>query len=149
MSRALFCVLPRADALVKIGRDLHGAGITSHSISTLRFDPPGETGHAAPPGIQATGQLKWAIQGSTSTGATRRIARALMGMGMPEVAARHYQELVRTGNTLLCVFCETLSQAKEAIAVLRRAGVRELASTGAREQIDEMASVSNFKERRR
>lgn len=37
-----------------------------------------------------------------------------------------YQDLVRVGNTLLCVFCETIIQAQEAIKVLRRAGVQEL-----------------------
>lgn len=142
MSQALFCVLPRTDALGKIGRELKRAGIDSHSISTLSFGsdtPAGASNQTAQRGIDATGQLKWAIQGATSTGTTRRIARASAGMGMSEASARHYQELVRTGNTLLCVFCDTLSQAKHAIPVLKRAGALELASTGASKRWREQA----------
>jgi hypothetical protein len=134
MSRALFCVLPRTAALPKIGKQLKDAGISSHSISTLSFDSPPphrEMIQTQSRELRATGQLKWAIQGASSTGATRRVARALAGMGMPEASALRYQDLVRMGNTLLCVFCETLGQAQQALSVLRGAGVQELATTGA------------------
>ena len=138
MSRALFCVLPRPHPLRKIGRQLKDAGISSTSISTLSFDSasaPVEPGQPQLREIRATGQLKWAIQGASSTGATRRVARALAGMGMPESSARHYQELVRMGNTLLCVFCETIAEAQKAVTILRGAGVQELATTGAATQM--------------
>jgi hypothetical protein len=134
MSRALFCVLPRPAALSRLMGELQRIGITTHNLSTVRFETPAPTRE---PGsgrqIQATGQLRWAILGASSTGATRRIARALAGMGMPEAVARQYQDLVRAGSTLLCVFCETAAEAKQAVTVLRRSGVKELAATGAPE----------------
>ena len=141
MSRALFCVLPQPAALPRVTGELHRIGITTHNVSTVRFESPPQHSHAGEQTreaarerqIQATGQLKWAILGASSTGATRRIARALAGMGMPESVARHYQDLVRAGSTLLCVFCETASEAKQAVTVLRRSGVKELAATGATE----------------
>ena len=137
MSRALFCVLPQPAALPKVTGELHRIGITTHNVSTVRFESPSHHTQtreiASGRQIQATGQLKWAILGASSTGATRRIARALAGMGMPEAVARHYQELVRAGSTLLCVFCETASEAKQAVTVLRRSGVKDLAATGAPE----------------
>lgn len=142
MSRALFCVLPQPAALPMVTGELHRIGITTHNLSTVRFEAPQQHPQSrelsrAPAvrerQIQATGQLRWAILGASSTGATRRIARALAGMGMPEAVARHYQDLVRAGSTLLCVFCETASEAKQAVTVLRRSGVKELAATGAPE----------------
>jgi hypothetical protein len=135
MSRALFCVLPQPGALPKLTGELHRIGITNHNLSTVRFDGPAqEPQPSESPGgrqIHATGQLRWAILGASSTGATRRIARALAGMGMSESVARHYQELVRAGSTLLCVFCETASEARQAVMILRQSGVKELAATGA------------------
>src|SRR5688572_25950715 len=135
MSRALFCVLPQPAALPRVTGELHRIGITTHNLSTVRFEGSREAQMQTPEPhgarhIHATGQLKWAILGASSTGATRRIARALAGMGMPESVARHYQDLVRAGSTLLCVFCETASEAKQAVTILRRSGVKELASTG-------------------
>ena len=38
------------------------------------------------------------------------------------------------GNTLLCVFCETIAEAQKAVTILRGAGVQELATTGAATQ---------------
>lgn len=151
MSRALFSVLPQNDGLQKLLQELLRIGVTAHNVSTLRIEshthaPPGprpahhSTTISAPLGnarsgatgeIPATGQLRWALQGACSTGATRRVARALAGMGLPELSARRYQDLVQMGNTLLCVFCETSSQAKQAVTVLHRCGAREVASTGA------------------
>ena len=135
MPRALFAVLPPAAALPHLIRDLQKLGITGHSISTLRPEKaPGDFGVEKAPmparEMHATGHLRWALQGASSSGATRRLARALAGMGMPEPAARHYQELVRRGNTLLCVFCENNSHAAAAKSLLQRSGARELASTG-------------------
>jgi hypothetical protein len=111
--------------------ELRRIGITTHNLSTVRFEEPARPpsqGHSRE--IHATGQLRWAILGASSTGATRRIARALAGMGMPDAVARQYQELVRAGNTLLCVFCETAAEAKQATHVLQRSGVTDFAATG-------------------
>ena len=138
MSRALFAVMPPSAGIPTLIHALHRLGITNHNISTLCFKA--SRGNAElkepqqPVDIHATGQLRWALQGASSTGVTRRIARALAGMGMPESAARHYQELVRAGSTLLCVFCDDAAQGKQAATVLRRFGVKELASTGAPDQ---------------
>ena len=151
MSRALFSVVPQPAALPKVMQELARIGVTSHNVSTLRFEtdtvhdghrPKGRvTSHqsiTANPTegartIHATGQLRWALLGASATGATRRVARALTGMGMPEGAARRYQDFVRMGDTLLCVFCETAAQAKRAFSILQRSGVKELATTGAPE----------------
>jgi hypothetical protein len=111
--------------------ELRRIGITTHNLSTVRFEAPvrrSAQGHSRE--IHATGQLHWAILGASSTGATRRIARALAGMGMPDAVARQYQDLVRAGNTLLCVFCETAAEAKQATHVLQRSGVTDFATTG-------------------
>lgn len=151
MPRALFSVVPQPRVLPKVVQRLARIGVPAHNVSTLRFGSEPTAKGASPPArervrtpsvssesrpdkssrnIHATGQLRWALLGASATGATRRVARALAGMGMPEAAARHFQDLVRMGNTLLCVFCETHAQAEQAFSILQRSGVRDLASTG-------------------
>jgi hypothetical protein len=121
MARALFCLLADA-ALPEIIRELQTCGVRPENISTLTFPPRGE--------YRATGQLKWAMQGFSGPAAARRVGRVLAGMGMPESAARHYQELIRGGETLMCVFCEEPAESKQAQSVLQNCGARELAATG-------------------
>lgn len=133
MARALFCTVPHAASISGILLHLKRHGFRADHVSTLTLSAPdqGRAPYSAIEGIHSTGQLKWAMQGMSRTTATRRIARVLEGMGMPSNAARHYQDLVRRGDTLICVFCEDFTQARDAKLVLQQSGARELASTGA------------------
>jgi hypothetical protein len=80
----------------------------------------------------AAGPIMAALGGAAVGGATGGIVGALIGMGSPEVEAKHYDERVREGNALVTVHAEDMAERDRARAVFERHGAADIATgTGA------------------
>ena len=80
----------------------------------------------------AAGPIMAALGGAAVGGAAGGIVGALIGMGIPEVEAKHYDERVRAGNALITVSTEDMAERDRARAIFERHGAADLATgTGA------------------
>ncbi len=78
----------------------------------------------------AAGPLMGALAGVGSGGVAGGIVGAVIGLGIPEFEAKRYAGLIKDGNTLLSVHCETADWVKRAKEVLKEAGAQDIAATG-------------------
>lgn len=110
---------------------LQAAGFSSEEVSVLIPDQNGGEGMAqekrtkAPEGagpLIAAGPLMAALSGAAAGG----IAEALMGMGIPELEARRYEERVKEGNVLISVHTEDAEQAQHARDILEHGGAEDI-----------------------
>ncbi|MEI7037177.1 hypothetical protein [Fulvimonas yonginensis] len=89
-------------------------------------------GTLAIPGIGpfiAAGPIMAALGGAAIGGATGGIVGALIGLGIPEVEAKHYDERVREGRALVTVHTEDMAERDRARAIFERHGAEDI-STG-------------------
>lgn len=78
----------------------------------------------------AAGPLLAALSGIAAGAAVGSVAGALVGFGIPEHAAKHYEGKIRGGNILLAVHVENGEEQRLAEAALKRAGAHDVSATG-------------------
>ena len=70
-----------------------------------------------------------ALGGAAIGGATGGIIGALVGMGIPEVEAKHYDERVRGGHALVTVQAEDVAELDRARAIFLRHGAEDVSNS--------------------
>jgi len=58
------------------------------------------------------------------------VAGALVGMGIPEHEAKHYEGRLQKGGFLLSVHCDTSEEIERAREIMERTGAEDISSTG-------------------
>jgi hypothetical protein len=71
-----------------------------------------------------------ALAGAGAGGAVGGITGALIGMGIPEYAAKRYEVQVKEGGILLSVHSDNAEWKKRAKEILERTGAQDISSTG-------------------
>jgi hypothetical protein len=90
-------------------------------------------GTLAIPGVGpliAAGPIMAALSGAAVGGATGTIAGALIGLGIPELEAKRYEDKIRGGNILLSVHTESGDERRRAKDILERHGATDVATAG-------------------
>lgn len=86
-------------------------------------------GSLAIPGVGpfiAAGPIMAALGGAAVVGATGGIVGGLIGMGIPEYEAKHYDGKITGGNTLISVHTEDSREEKLATETLQRLGGEDI-----------------------
>jgi hypothetical protein len=89
-------------------------------------------GTLAIPGVGpfiAAGPIMAALGGAAVGGAAGGIIGALVGMGIPEYEAKHYEGKIRGGNALIAVHTDDSDEEKAAKDIYKRAGAEDIKST--------------------
>jgi hypothetical protein len=76
----------------------------------------------------AAGPLLATLSAAAIGAAIGGILGALVGMGFPEIEAKRYEQRSARGNVLVAVHVDTREAARDAAAVLRRDGARNVVS---------------------
>ena len=79
--------------------------------------------------LVAAGPIAAALAGAGIIGAFGALAGCLIGLGIPEDEAIHYEQHVKDGGILLSVICEDDKERGSAEEVLRATGARDISST--------------------
>lgn len=90
-------------------------------------------GTLAIPGVGpfiAAGPIMAALGGAALGGATGGVIGALVGMGIPEYEAKHYDGKIRSGNTLISVHTDDSDEEKRVRRIYERLGAEDIKSTG-------------------
>lgn len=90
------------------------------------------TGAIIVPGLGAliaAGPIAAALAGAGIIGAVGALTGCLIGLGIPEDEAVHYEQHVREGGILLSVLCDDDNERETAEEVMRASGAREVTST--------------------
>ncbi|HTB84701.1 MAG TPA: hypothetical protein VK742_13680 [Candidatus Sulfotelmatobacter sp.] len=90
-------------------------------------------GALAIPGVGpfiAAGPIMAALSGVAIGGAVGGIAGALIGMGIPELEAKRYENKLKAGNILISVHTENSDEIKLATEIFKKAGASDICSTG-------------------
>jgi len=90
-------------------------------------------GSLAIPGVGpflAAGPIFAALSGAAVGAAFGGITGALIGMGIPEYEARHYESRIREGNILVSIHTDLDVEAEKAREILERSGAEEIAYSG-------------------
>ena len=123
MSKAVFCIVnDRAKAESIVG-DLRSAGFSGNDISALFPDKDGSRDFAHEKNTKAP---EGAATGATAGG----ITGTLVGLGMPELEAKQYDEKIRGGNILLSVHTEDSAEQKKAKDIFERHHADDISSGG-------------------
>ena len=77
------------------------------------------------PGAPASGKSGAARQNGSRIGG---LAGTLVGLGIPEIEAKHYEGKIRGGNILIAVHTDGGSARKRAEAVLKHGGAHDVVS---------------------
>ena len=77
----------------------------------------------------AAGPIFAALAGIGVGGAVGGIGGALIGMGIPEHAAKHYEGRVKQGGILLSAHCDSRELARKAEGILHESGAEDISST--------------------
>jgi len=75
------------------------------------------------------GPLLAALSGSALGAAAGGIAGGLIGLGIPEPQALHYQNLIREGSVLVSVRAETVEEVERAKDIIAQEGARDICTT--------------------
>jgi hypothetical protein len=90
-------------------------------------------GALAIPGVGpflAAGPLLAALSGIAAGAAVGSVAGALVGFGIPEHAAKHYEGKIRDGNILIAVHVEGGEEQRVAESALKSVGAHDVSATG-------------------
>ena len=90
-------------------------------------------GTLAIPGVGpfiAAGPIMAALGGAAVVGAIGGIIGALVGMGIPEYEAKHYDGKISKGNALISVHVDDSDDDKKAREIYERLGAEDIKSTG-------------------
>jgi len=89
-------------------------------------------GALAIPGVGpliAAGPLLAALSGAAAGATVGGIAGALIGLGMPELEAKRYENRISQGNILMSVHADTSEEVDLAREILKRAGAEDISTT--------------------
>ena len=89
-------------------------------------------GALAIPGVGpliAAGPLLAALSGAAAGATVGGIAGALIGMGIPEIEAKRYEDRIAEGNILISVHATTGDEVDRAKDILDRAGAQDISVT--------------------
>lgn len=89
-------------------------------------------GALAIPGVGpliAAGPLLAALSGAAAGATVGGIAGALIGMGIPEIEAKRYENRIAEGNILISVHTTTGDEVDRAKDILDRAGAQDISVT--------------------
>lgn len=96
----------------------------------------------------AAGPILAALSGAAAGAAVGSISGALIGLGIPEMEAKHYEAQVKGGNTLVSVHCEDDDEIVRAKNVFHQFGGQDISasyeSKGAPSQPIPNANVRRF-----
>lgn len=90
-------------------------------------------GSLAIPGIGpfiAAGPIMAALSGAAIGAAVGGVAGGLIGLGIPELEAKRYEEKLRKGNILISAHAENSDEIKMAKEVFSAAGAEDICTTG-------------------
>jgi uncharacterized membrane protein len=71
-----------------------------------------------------------ALGGAAVGAATGGLAGALIGLGVPELEAKQYEERIRSGNILMSVHTEDAEERRRAKDILERHHASDISSAG-------------------
>ena len=77
----------------------------------------------------AAGPIMAALSGIAVGAAVGGIAGGLIGMGIPEIEARHFEGKIKAGNLLISVHTESSSEITRARDIFTEAGVKDICTT--------------------
>jgi hypothetical protein len=131
MANAVYCIASNQSQAEQIVVGLQNLGVSTSEISVLFPDKSGtrDFAHAnatkAPEGA-AAGPILAALSGAGVGGAVGGLAGALIGMGIPEVEAKHYEGKVREGNILISAHVEDNDLRDDAKKVMEESGATDV-----------------------
>lgn len=110
---------------------LQAAGFSAEEVSVLLPESGGANVEADKRTEASEGVEPFVAAGPLmAAAATGGVAAALVGMGMPEIEARRYEESVREGNVLISLHAEDAEQAQHARDILEHGGAEDISMTG-------------------
>lgn len=74
----------------------------------------------------AAGPIMAALSGSAIGGSLGLFIGALVGMGIPEYEAKHYQDSLNAGNFLISIHTENAEELNKAYEILKKEGVEDI-----------------------
>jgi hypothetical protein len=77
----------------------------------------------------AAGPIMAALAGATVVGTTGALAGALVGMGIPEYEAKHFEGKLKGGHILLSVHADNKAKADRAKEIFREAGGQDISTS--------------------
>ena len=89
-------------------------------------------GALAIPGVGpfiAAGPIMAALSGAAIGAAAGGIAGGLIGMGIPELEAKRYEQQIKDGNILISVHTDDSDEIKTAKEIFERAGAKDICTT--------------------
>jgi hypothetical protein len=92
----------------------------------------------------AAGPIMAALGGAAVGGATGGIIGALVGLGIPELEAKHYDERIRGGHTLITVRTEDLTERDRARAIFERHGADDINTSTTAGTLDRGTTGTNL-----
>ncbi|MEX1116612.1 MAG: hypothetical protein WEB53_15310 [Akkermansiaceae bacterium] len=128
-------LIPDKDSTLESDTERPGgtlAGIGTGGVLGGALDMLASIGALAIPGVGrliAAGPLLVALNGIAAGAAVFGIAGALVGLGIPETAAKCYESRIAKGNILISVHAETEEEVKIAKKVLESALAEDIAVT--------------------
>src|SRR4249919_3471048 len=90
-------------------------------------------GALAIPGVGpfiAAGPIMAALSGAAIGAAAGGIAGGLIGLGIPELEAKRYEEKIKSGNILISVHTENSDEIKQAQEIFTQSNAQDICSTG-------------------
>lgn len=78
----------------------------------------------------AAGPILAALTGAAVGATAGGIAGTLIGMGIPETDARHYEGRVTSGNVLICVHSDDPAELASARYILKQSGAKDICTAG-------------------
>lgn len=78
----------------------------------------------------AAGPIMAALGGAAVGGTVGGVAGALVGMGIPEIEAKLYEEKVKAGNSLISVHSENSQERQRAKEIFEKAGGKDISTVG-------------------
>jgi len=78
----------------------------------------------------AAGPIMGALAGAGSGGVVGGLIGALIGMGIPEYEAKRYEGMIKKGNILLSVHCDSSEWVGRAKDLLKSTGGEDISSSG-------------------
>ncbi len=74
------------------------------------------------------GPIMAGLAGAGIGGAVGGVAGALVGMGIPQYEAKHYEGRLKKGRIVLSAYCDTSQEIKQAKEIMQRTGAEEISS---------------------
>ena len=129
-------LLPDKNATKDMGHEKHSKAPEGTSVGASTGAVLGGTlgwlagiGALAIPGMGpfiAAGPIMALLSGAAIGGSVGGVSGGLIGLGIPEIEAKQYENKLRDGNILLSVHTENGDEAKKAEEIFKAAGARDI-----------------------